>query len=103
MSEIIIVLIILIFVCIIFICYMDYRIKALEAELYNMKMTLASFGGKLSSHIKDEYKSSKYEFLKNVYKSGKTHAKVYADTDSVISKDDSSKYPNCMKEYKEEK
>lgn len=56
MSEIIIALIILIFVCIIFICYMDYRIKALEAEIYNMKMRIASFGGKLSSHIKEEFK-----------------------------------------------
>ena len=56
MSEIIIALIILIFVCFIFICYMDYRIKALEAEIYNIKMKIASFGGKLSSYIKEEVK-----------------------------------------------
>ena len=56
MSEIIITLIILIFVCIIFIFYMDYRIKALETEIYNIKMRIASFGGKLSSHIKEEFK-----------------------------------------------
>lgn len=54
MSEIIIALISLILICIIFICYMDYRIKALEVEIYNMKMRLASFGGKLSSNIKEE-------------------------------------------------
>ena len=56
MSEIIIALIILIFVCVIFICYMDYRIKALETEIKNMKMSLAYFGRNLSAHIKDEFK-----------------------------------------------
>lgn len=95
MQFIILALVAVIATLIIMILSLYKKYRTIEDEYYKLRFKILYSGKRFKGIEKD---------FEKAYKSGKTHARVYYDTDSVIShKDTSSIYPNVIKEERYDK